>query len=427
MKNKPIVKISELVDNCEASLQTGPFGTQLKAGEYVQKGVPVINVRNIGYGNVRKEQLEFITEKKASDLKAHRLKHGDIVFGRKGAVDRHAYIDIGTEGWMQGSDCLRLRVCSKRVCNKFLSYYFKTSGHKYWMEAVCSFGATMSSLNQDIVKLISVPMPSLEAQEKIAAILSAYDDLIENNKRRIALLEKMAEEIYREWFVRMRFPGHEKVKFKKGVPKNWKYERLDDLCVVIKRGISPAYEDGSQRLVLNQRCIRDGNIDLNVARGHDTKVSRDKYIQYGDALINSTGVGTLGRISIVENEPDNITVDSHITICRANTSKVKIHYLSHSVKRLQGYFEYMATGATGQVELNRSLIASTKILVPKPNLQSRFSEIADPIWGKRDSLAKLNKILSDSRDMLLGRLISGKLSVDDLDIQFPPSMQSPKG
>ncbi len=144
------ITIGELIDNAEASLQTGPFGTQLKASEYVESGFPVINVKNIGYGDVRGDDLDFVNEKTAHRLRVHQLRTGDIVFGRKGSADRHALISPRSDGWLQGSDCMRLRLKSNRVTARFLSYYFCTSGHKYWMEAVCAFGATMSTLNREL-------------------------------------------------------------------------------------------------------------------------------------------------------------------------------------------------------------------------------------------------------------------------------------
>lgn len=236
MSSIPVYSIADLEKNDQAYLQTGPFGTQLKANEYVDSGIPVINVRNIGYGEVRKDNLEYIDEVKAEQLHQHRLRAGDIVFGRKGAVDRHAFINKSTEGWFQGSDCLRLRVISPNILPKYLSYYFTTKAHQDWMQSLCFFGATMSSLNQDIVRKINFPAPPIEVQQKIVAMLSAYDELIENNQRRIELLENMAEEIYREWFVRFRFPGHRETKFEKGVPVGWENVKLERLCSLIKRG-----------------------------------------------------------------------------------------------------------------------------------------------------------------------------------------------
>ncbi|MGK2906749.1 MAG: restriction endonuclease subunit S, partial [Desulfuromonadales bacterium] len=200
--------VQSLVDQGQAEVKTGPFGTQLPASVYVENGIPVINVRNIGFGDIRSEKLEYISEGTAQRLSSHLLKPNDIVFGRKGAVERHAFIKKAHDRWFQGSDCLRLRVSGETADPRFVSYCFLIEAHKTWMMNQCSHGATMASLNQDIVKRIPLRLPPLETQRKIAAILSTYDDLIENNTRRIKILEEMAQAIYREWFVNFRFPGH---------------------------------------------------------------------------------------------------------------------------------------------------------------------------------------------------------------------------
>lgn len=228
----PTLSVGELMRTGEARLQTGPFGTQLKASEYVAEGIPVINVRNVGFGEVRADDLEYITESKAEQLHHHILREGDIVFGRKGAVERHALIKKAQDGWAQGSDCLRLRLNSARVSSEYLSFYLRTQTHQDWMQALCSFGATMSSLNQDIVARIQFPLPCPDHQRKIVALLKAYDDLIANNQRRIALLESMAEEIYREWFVRMRFPSARPGITMANLPAEWQWLNLPRIAQI---------------------------------------------------------------------------------------------------------------------------------------------------------------------------------------------------
>ena len=100
-----IIELEELVKNGEIEIKTGPFGTQLKAAEYVESGTPVLNVKNLGYSTVVTTKVDYVGEKTLERLSMHILKEGDIVFGRKGAVDRHAYIGANEAGWMQGSDC----------------------------------------------------------------------------------------------------------------------------------------------------------------------------------------------------------------------------------------------------------------------------------------------------------------------------------
>ena len=177
------IKISELVKNGEVIIKTGPFGTQLKASEYVKMGTPVLNVKNLGYGRVVDEKLDMVGNDTVERLSAHLLRTGDIVFGRKGAVERHAFISQNEKGWMQGSDCIRLRVNSSRINPKYLSYYFLTDKHKAFMVGMCSHGTTMASLNQKIIEQIEVPLPSIDVQNKIVALLGCIDEKVKINEK----------------------------------------------------------------------------------------------------------------------------------------------------------------------------------------------------------------------------------------------------
>jgi type I restriction enzyme, S subunit len=427
VKHIPLVNLGSFLKDKELDIQTGPFGTQLKASDYSSHGTPVINVRNIGFRSEKIADLEYLNEAHSYRLRQHRLEKNDIAFGRKGAVDRHLIIKEKQNAWIQGSDCIRIRIKSKLIDPDFLSFFFLTGGHRSWMEIQGSFGATMGSLNQGIIERISFPLFPLPIQRKIAAVLSAYDDLIENNTRRIAILEKMAEELYREWFVRLRFPGHEKTKIVKGVPEGWATARLSEVCDLISRGISPKYDDNSPYFVINQKCIRNAKVDLSEARRHSTKVPREKMLKYGDVLINSTGVGTLGRVSAIEFEVAEITCDSHVSICRVKIEKATIHYLAFCLKGLQSHFESSSVGATGQTELNRTEIARTMILLPTLPLQDAFSKTISPIWALKRLLDLSLQNLTTTRDRLLFRLMSGKIDLESLDIQFPPSMREDVG
>jgi type I restriction enzyme S subunit len=228
--------IGDLVNAEAADIQTGPFGTQLKASNYVAEGTPVINVRNIGFGRLKPDKLEFVAEETVDRLVSHLLEPNDIVFGRKGAVDRHLYVNSEQQHWMQGSDCIRLRFLTEEVVPRFVSYAFLTNAHQKWMLTQAGNKATMASLNHDIIKRIDLCLPSRAVQDSIVNILSAYDDLIENNRRRMALLEETARQLYREWFFRLRFPGHEHTRIINGVPEGWKAAVLAEACESLEDG-----------------------------------------------------------------------------------------------------------------------------------------------------------------------------------------------
>lgn len=163
-----------------AVLKTGPFGTQFSAKEYVESGIPVINVKNIGYGEINDSELDFIDEITRKRLSEHILKTGDIVFGRKGSVDRHAYIDERYDGWVQGSDCIRVR-CLPEVNAKFVSHYLKLEHIKKTVNN-SAVGSTMASLNTDILKDIVLELPSEEDQLSIEYMITLIEEKIRVNQ-----------------------------------------------------------------------------------------------------------------------------------------------------------------------------------------------------------------------------------------------------
>lgn len=296
-------------------------------------------------------------------------------------------------------------------------------GFRGHMEQI-SKGTTQDNLSLDKLLKLRFWFPDIDRQKKIAAILSAYDDLIANNQRRIAVLESMAEKIYREWFVRLRFPGRPINAGDSLEPESWERKPLGQLMSLLKRGVSPDYNDKAQALVINQKCIRGGRLSLEEARLHSTPVPDEKMLRYGDVLVNSTGVGTLGRAAVFDIDRNDMACDSHVTIARPIDVNVEGEFLAYTVQLLQPYFEAMASGSTGQAELGRDFISKTKVLVPPRELMVAFSKHAQPIRRQRRLLLDEIERLAATRDALLPRLISGKLRVDQLNIQAPPSMRA---
>jgi type I restriction enzyme S subunit len=244
--------------------------------------------------------------------------------------------------------------------------------------------------------------------------------LIENNTRRIAILDEIAQAIYREWFVNFRFPGHEQVKLINSpigkIPSGWKSLTLADVTSYINRGVSPKYDDTSTSRVINQKCIRDNAIDLTKARLHSTTVPPDKRLVFGDILVNSTGRGTLGRVAQVYSPIEDATVDSHVTIVRPSNND-SLDYLGFVVCHLQEHFDRNGTGSTGQTELPRSVIGETRIVFPSLEIQEKFSHVVRSQRMQGEVLSRKNDNLRTTRDLILPKLISGQLDVEDLDIE----------
>jgi type I restriction enzyme S subunit len=380
----------------------------------------MINVKNIGYGEVRAESLDYLDEKTAHRLRAHHLKTGDIVFGRKGSADRHTLIRPAADGWVQGSDCMRLRLTSKRLQPRFLSYYFCTFGHKYWMEAVCAFGATMSTLNQGIVRRIALSVPEVKVQDKIAAVLSAYDELIENNRRRIALLEKLAEEIYREWFVRLRFPGHERVKKVKGVPTGWDVLPFSKLVTV-----NPA-----ERVDKSEEIPFVGMEELSVSsmfftsketrKGGQGAKFRNRDVLF-PRITPSVENGKRGVVMTLADGQVGFGSTEFIVLREKVIGTEHIYFLTCS-SGFRKHAELSMTGASGRQRVQEECFSFFLVKTPPSEIQQKFSDIVRPHFSQIHILSRQIDHLTNTRDKLLPRLISGKLPVENLAIQFPPGM-----
>jgi type I restriction enzyme S subunit len=276
-------------------------------------------------------------------------------------------------------------------------------------------GAATPIINKSAFSEVAICVPDLEAQIEAANVLAAYDELIENNQRRIRILEEMARRLYREWFVHFRFPGHEnhpRVPSSLGeIPQGWEVKRLQEITSLINRGISPRYEENGESVVVNQKCIRDQKLSFGPARRQSKPIPREKLIRYGDVLINSTGVGTLGRVAQVYNHFDRVTVDSHVTIVRPHND-LDVDFFGCSLLNLEPEFERLGVGATGQTELSRTAVGNTEVIVPLKKLQIAFGKKASAMRAAQVLYATQIENLRRTRDLLLPRLLSGQIELE---------------
>ena len=247
-------------------------------------------------------------------------------------------------------------------------------------------------------------------QKRIGSILSAYDDLIENNQKHIKLLEEAAQRLYKEWFVDLRFPGHESVKVVDGVPEGWNKVRLDEVTSVLKRGISPKYDENGEFTVINQKCIRKNIVDYSESRKQSKKYAEELQLQESDTVICSTGIGTLGRVGQIYNVYQNSTFDSHVTLVRANKLIGK-QFLFWSLKLLQPYLMSLGKGSTNQQELYKSDLAACLLLLPEEYIMNAFERQAQELHDTIAVKTKQISSLREARDRLLPKLMSGEIEV----------------
>ena len=296
-----------------------------------------------------------------------------------------------------------------RIDRSFLFYLLNTEAYRGQIRGSAS-GATVRHTSPDRIKRCEVRVPlNVGYQSRIASILSAYDDLIENNNRRIALLEQSARLLYEEWFVRLRFPGREHTRIVDGVPRGWEKIAVSRVTSFLKRGIAPQYDDDAAGLVISQKCVRDGRLNLDLARHQSRDFGPDRQIQVGDVLVNSTGEGTLGRVAQVKAPVENCTVDTHVTIVRP-ARDAGLHFFGLAMLAYESQFSTMGRGATNQTELSPAQIGSISILLPPHAIMDEFESFAAPIYEQITKLTAQSQKARAARDLLLPRLMSGEVA-----------------
>lgn len=273
-----------------------------------------------------------------------------------------------------------------------------------------SSGSTTKFLTMSMLKPLSVPCPTISVQHRIASILSAYDDLIENNRRQIKLLEEAAQRLYREWFVELRFPGHEGVKVVDGVPEGWTVTTASEVTNVLRRGISPNYDETARLSVISQKCIRQYMVDMNQVRRQSKSFDSSMGLLDSDTVICSTGTGTLGRVGKVFGNHPNCTFDSHVTLVRTNGTVGK-HYLNLRMYELREYFDSCKTGSTNQTELSRSIVQNVKVYIADSHTQKIFEKIEEAYHQKMMICQHQIQLLTETRDRLLPKLMNGEMEV----------------
>lgn len=313
---------------------------------------------------------------------------------------------------------------TERLDKTFLYYLMN---HQYIRSQIrnTSTGTKVRHTSPKSIYNVKVFLPSILEQKKIAAILSAYDDLIENNKKRIQILENMAEELYKEWFVRFRFPNWENTEFEKGVPRDWVEQTVNDSFAVLGGGtpskeVDEYWVDGEINWYTPSDLTRQDSlfIENSELKCNETGLNKSSAKLFPPYSIMMTSRATIGVLSI--NTTEACTNQGFIT-CIPN-KEFPLTYLYFWLKFAKPYLEILASGATF-AELSRGNFKKVKLFKPNDLLVESFENQCRPIFDEVLTLQKQNRLLGEQKDSLLPRLISGKLSLEDLDIQFPPSMQ----
>ncbi len=400
-----IAKLGDISKN----IQTGPFGSQLHQSDYSECGIPVVMPKDLVGGKISEESIARVDKTHVERLCRHKIEVGDILYSRRGDVGRCAHVTKKEEGWLCGTGCLRVTIDSEKADSRFVFFQLQHPDTVGWVEKH-AVGATMLNLNTTILSSVPIRLPALEIQKRIADILSAYDDLIENNQKQIKLLEEAAQRLYKEWFVDLRFPGHENTKIVDGVPEGWSVYPFSSKVDIMSGGTpktsipdyyngkipfyTPKDSDGSFFAYKTQMNITEGGLKNCNSRLYPPKT------------VIITARGTVGKTTILA-VPMAMNQSCYALKMKENDAPYYLFFaLNNEIKALQT----MANGGVFNTIIGKTF-DSINIQIPKDPLIYGFEETVRPFMEQIKNKLQTNSKLVEARDRLLPKLMSGEVEV----------------
>lgn len=409
----PVLSLGDACEQGGGDIQTGPFGSQLHASDYVEEGIPSIMPKNIADNRVITDDIAHITEDDALRLSRYLVKPGDIVYSRRGDIEKRALIREAEAGWLCGTGCLRVRPGDGDLDSVYLSYYLAHPAVRNWI-VQHAIGATMPNLNTSILSNLPVVVPSPSDQRRIAHILGTLDDKIELNRRMNRMLDAIARAIFNSWFVNFDpvrakgegrepvgmdpetaalFPGSFEDSTLGKIPKGWEVAQLDELanirggkqlpteeCKPI--GMYPVF--GANGIMgYSERMTNEGFV---IAFGRVGAYCGSVYWTYGGAWINNNA-----------------------------SSVVPSHWPEFVLQAMLATdFERLRTGSAQPFIPNRSL-ASLQVVRAPDEVLDKFCAAVRSLRLKEYASQNESRALAALRDTLLPKLISGDLWVKDAE------------
>ncbi|MBE6269658.1 MAG: restriction endonuclease subunit S [Prevotella ruminicola] len=374
---------------------------------------PYIRARDIKGGKIQTDDLIYIDEIVFNKIKKYIIKSGDIAITIVGAsVGDVAYAQEEIDGFNLTENAVRLTEFNSIVDGKYLFYVLNQEQYHEYMQTVAG-GAAQPKLGIYKVERIKVFLPPLNIQKEIASVLTAYDNLIENNNKRIRLLEQMAENLYKEWFVRFRFPGHEKVEFDNGLPKGWVIDRIGNVCETLGGGTPSTskaeYWNGNIKWVTPTDITSKNSLPLLNVEGRITeeglKKSSAKLLPPYTILMTSRA--SIGFFGVA---PFEVCTNQGFISIIPQKENLRM-YMLYTLKLKKDEIIANANGSTF-LEISKGRFRKMKMVVPIDSILDLFENKTRVIFDEILKIEQQSENLARQRDLLLPRLMSGKLEVN---------------
>ena len=380
-------------------------------------GYKLVTSKHIQDGLIQPDDAYYISEDDYKKINERsKVEKWDVLMAMIGnGLGRSAIVESNPDYAIKNIALFKMG--GNEVKAKWLHYFLSTN---YTQQVIINYlqGTGQPFLSLSLLRKFKVPNPPLTTQQKIASILSAYDNLIQNYKKQIEALQIAASELYKEWFVRFRFPGWQTTEFENGIPKGWKVERLGNLAEIKSGKRLPQGYDFSDyptsHPYIRARDIKHGNIDSNdfAYISDDVYQKLKRYIvDENDILL--TIVANIGDVGYVNKSLQGFNLTENAVRLTNYSERIEPRYLCYYLTQpaTKIYMEGLAVGAA-QAKLGIYKIETIKVLLPNINIQKVFSRRITLIHTKIDNLNKQITNLTQQRDLLLPRLMSGKLEVE---------------
>lgn len=379
------------------------------AEKYVKEGVPFLRSQNITPFSLIFNDIKYVPREFHEKLRKSALRPGDVAVVRTGYPGTACVIPES----LPEANCADLVVITPS--EKVNPYYLAAIFNSAWGKSSVAgnlVGVAQQHFNVGAAREMEVTLPSRPIQDRIMGILSAYDELIENNQQRIKILEKMARAFYREWFVHFHFPGHEKVKMVPSplgpIPHGWEVKKLGDLATVNRAQINPRTAPDEVHYI-DISSVSPGQIDsitsylIAEAPGRARRI-----VQHGDILWSCVRPNRRSHALVIKPEQDTIASTGFAVLTATRVPFTFLYFATTT----DDFVTFLANNATGAAypAVSAKTFYDAVLLIPPPPLLKEFGETTIPMAEQIHILQCQNKNLRHTRDLLLPRLLSGQMN-----------------
>ena len=392
-----------------AKIQTGPFGSQLHQSDYKPAGIPCIMPCNIGSNlNIICDNIAYISEDDLNRLAKHITNEGDIVYSRRGDIEKCAYISSREAGWLCGTGCLKVSIDSTIAIPKYVAYLLSTPDSKAWLVGN-AVGTTMLNLNTTVLSDFPISLPDLDTQQKVVDIIDAIADKIELNKRINDNLEQQAQALYKSWFVDFEpFQDGEFVESELGIiPRGWQ-------CIQFNTFVSESKvktgEIGIKEFSVTNNGIFPREAKYNKSLSQSS--AKNKLIKCGDLVFGMSR--DILNWGVMQEERGGVS--SAYTVYNINSEIVNSTYLELFIKsRVYLFSDLIRPAAREGQGIDKSLLQTKLLLQPPQEVLNAFWPLYNSVTNKTQTTTTEINRLGYIRDTLLPKLMSGELKINEID------------